>query len=200
MLKLHMFHALVLISNSVSLLSFQHHNPLFVKQQPNPEKTDATVHAADGTTRTLPNDNDSTKVPRPNRLRFITTFRLHNYNSYYTQITTYFKLFCAFQITTPAPFTHNVSAANPIEQDIDEQDIGEQQHNDRIDVTPTQASVPEKDDIDIVDDDGNEFNDDEKSFILMTPAVTLSQQIATQTKGSPVSFQKLMMNMLGDML
>jgi hypothetical protein len=63
---------------------------------------------------------------------------------------------------------------------------------DRIVVTPTQNSTPEEDDIDIVDD--------EEDFVLMTPATTLSQQIASQTQVSPVSFQKSMMNMLGDRL
>jgi hypothetical protein len=58
-------------------------------------------------------------------------------------------------------------------------------------MTPTQNSTPEEDDTDIVD---------EEDFILMTPAVTLSQQIASQTQVSPVSFQKSMMNMLGDRL
>jgi hypothetical protein len=87
-----------------------------------------------------------------------------------------------FQITTPTPSTHNVSTGNPIEQGIDEHDIGEQQHNDCTDVTPTQGSVLQKDGVDIVDDDDNEFTDDEESFVLMTPAATLSQQIATQTK------------------
>jgi hypothetical protein len=53
---------------------------------------------------------------------------------------------------------------------------------DRNDVTPTQATVPEQDDIDIGDDDANEFSDDEESFILMTTAATLSQQIASQTQ------------------
>jgi hypothetical protein len=53
-----------------------------------------------------------------------------------------------------------------------------------------QASVPDQDDVNIVDDDANEFTDDEESFVLMTPAATLSQQIATQTQGSHVSFQK----------
>jgi hypothetical protein len=54
-------------------------------------------------------------------------------------------------------------------------------HTDRFDVTPTQADVPQQDDIDIVDDDANEFSDDEESFILMTPAMTMLQQIASQT-------------------
>jgi hypothetical protein len=71
---------------------------------------------------------------------------------------------------------------------------------DCIDVTPSQAVVLEHDDIDTADDDANEFSDDEESFILMTPAVMLSQQIASQTQGSPVSFQISMMNMLGDRL
>jgi hypothetical protein len=53
---------------------------------------------------------------------------------------------------------------------------------DRNDVTPTQATVPEQDDIDIGDDDANEFSDDEESFILMTTAAMLSQQIASQTQ------------------
>jgi hypothetical protein len=53
---------------------------------------------------------------------------------------------------------------------------------DRNDVTPTQATVPEQDDIDIGDDDANEFSDDEESFILMTTATMLSQQIASQTQ------------------
>jgi hypothetical protein len=59
---------------------------------------------------------------------------------------------------------------------------------DRIDATPTQTTVPEQDDTNIVDDDANEFSDDEESFVLMTPAATLSQQIASQTQGSLVSF------------
>jgi hypothetical protein len=71
---------------------------------------------------------------------------------------------------------------------------------DRNVVTPTENSTPEEHDTDIVDDDGNEFSDDEEDFILMTPTATLSQQIASQTQGSPVTFQKSMMNMLGDML
>jgi hypothetical protein len=54
-------------------------------------------------------------------------------------------------------------------------------HTDRFDVTPTQADVPQQDDIDIVDDDANEFSDDEESFVLMTPAMTMLQQIASQT-------------------
>jgi hypothetical protein len=53
---------------------------------------------------------------------------------------------------------------------------------DRNDVTPTQATVPEQDDVDIGDDDANEFSDDEESFILMTTAAMLSQQIASQTQ------------------
>jgi hypothetical protein len=59
---------------------------------------------------------------------------------------------------------------------------------DRIDATPTQTTVPEQDDTNIVDDDANEFSDDEESFVLMTPTATLSQQIASQTQGSLVSF------------
>jgi hypothetical protein len=70
----------------------------------------------------------------------------------------------------------------------------------RIDVAPTQAIVPEQDEINIIDDDVNEFTDDEDSFILMTPAAMRSQQIASQTQGSLVSFQKSMMNMLDDRL
>jgi hypothetical protein len=71
---------------------------------------------------------------------------------------------------------------------------------DRIHATPTQVVVPKQDNIDIVDDDANEFSDDKESFILMTPVVMLSQKIAWQTEGSPMSFQKSMTNMLGDWL
>jgi hypothetical protein len=39
---------------------------------------------------------------------------------------------------------------------------------DRIDVTPSQATAPEQDDIDIADDDANKFSDDKESFILIT--------------------------------
>jgi enhancing lycopene biosynthesis protein 2 len=60
---------------------------------------------------------------------------------------------------------------------------------DRIVVIPTQNSTPEEDDTNIVDDDANEFIDEEEAFILMTPAAMLSQQIASQTQGSLVSFQ-----------
>jgi hypothetical protein len=49
---------------------------------------------------------------------------------------------------------------------------------DRIHATPTQVVVPKQDNIDIVDDDANEFSDDKESFILMTPVVMLSQKIA----------------------
>jgi hypothetical protein len=73
-------------------------------------------------------------------------------------------------------------------------------HTDRFDATPRQADVPKQDDIDIVDDGANKFSDDKESFVLMTPDVTMSQQIASQTQGSLVSFRKSMMNMLGDRL
>jgi enhancing lycopene biosynthesis protein 2 len=53
---------------------------------------------------------------------------------------------------------------------------------DHIDVTSSQLAAPEHDDMDIVGDDINEFSDDEESFILMTPAMMLSQQIASQTQ------------------
>jgi hypothetical protein len=71
---------------------------------------------------------------------------------------------------------------------------------DHSDVTPSQPAAPEHDAMDIADDNIDEFSDDKESFNLMTLAVTLSQQIASQTQGSPMSFQKLMMNMLGDRL
>jgi hypothetical protein len=46
----------------------------------------------------------------------------------------------------------------------------------------------------------NEFTDDEDSFVLMTPAATQSQHIASLTAASPSGFRKRMLNMLGDRL
>jgi hypothetical protein len=71
---------------------------------------------------------------------------------------------------------------------------------DHIDVTPSQLATTEHNDINTADDNINEFSDNEECFIQMTPVATLSQNIASQTQGSPVSFQKSMMNMLGDRL
>jgi hypothetical protein len=47
-------------------------------------------------------------------------------------------------------------------------------------------------------DDELEFTDDEDGFVMMTPAVTMSQKIATESAASKVSFTWLMLNMLGD--
>jgi hypothetical protein len=37
-------------------------------------------------------------------------------------------------------------------------------------------------------DDELEFNDDEEGFLMMTPAITMSQKIATESAAAKVSF------------
>jgi hypothetical protein len=49
-------------------------------------------------------------------------------------------------------------------------------------------------------DDDFKFTDDEDSFVMMTPAVTMSQKIVTESAASKVSFTRSMLNMLGDIL
>jgi hypothetical protein len=52
-------------------------------------------------------------------------------------------------------------------------------------------------------DDSNDedvFSDDEEEFILLTPATTMSQKIASNSAASEVPFTRSMLNMLGDRL
>jgi hypothetical protein len=47
-------------------------------------------------------------------------------------------------------------------------------------------------------DDDFEFTDDENGFVMMTPAVTMSQKIAAESAASKISFTWLMLNILGN--
>jgi hypothetical protein len=54
------------------------------------------------------------------------------------------------------------------------------------------------DDVEVGDsDDEDEFTDDEDGFVMMTPTVTLSQKIATESAASKISFTRSMLNTLG---
>jgi hypothetical protein len=48
--------------------------------------------------------------------------------------------------------------------------------------------------------DDDMFSDNEEEFILMTPTVTMSQKIASNSAASEVPFTHSMLNMLGDRL
>jgi hypothetical protein len=55
--------------------------------------------------------------------------------------------------------------------------------------------------MDNADDVANdEFTYDEDGFMMMTPAVMMSQKIATESAATKVSFTHSMLNMLGDRL
>jgi hypothetical protein len=49
-------------------------------------------------------------------------------------------------------------------------------------------------------DDDDMLCDDEEEFILMTPAVTMSQKIVSNSATSEAPFTRSMLNMLGDRL
>jgi hypothetical protein len=49
-------------------------------------------------------------------------------------------------------------------------------------------------------DDDDMFSDEEEEFILMTPAVTMSQKIASNSAALEIPFTRSMLNMLGDRL
>jgi hypothetical protein len=81
---------------------FHHHNPLFMYQQSNPDRTDATIHSTGGTSHTHLSADDVMKVHMSNPSCFITMVPIHEYSSHCSQITTFGKLCVLFQITTPA--------------------------------------------------------------------------------------------------
>jgi hypothetical protein len=70
--------------------------------------------------------------------------------------------------------------------------------------TPEQGRTEVTDNLDDVAnddfDDECEFTNDEDNFVMMTPAVTMSQKIAAESATAKVSFTRLMLNMLGDRL
>lgn len=70
--------------------------------------------------------------------------------------------------------------------------------------TPEQGRTEVTDNIDDVAnddfDDECEFSNDEDNFVMMTPAVTMSQKIAAESATAKVSFTRLMLNMLGNRL
>jgi hypothetical protein len=49
-------------------------------------------------------------------------------------------------------------------------------------------------------DDDDMFSDDDEEFILMTPAITMSQKIVSNSTASEVPFTHSMLNVLGDRL
>jgi hypothetical protein len=49
-------------------------------------------------------------------------------------------------------------------------------------------------------DDDREFTNDEDSFVMMTPVVTMSQTIAAESATTNISFTHSMLNILGNKL
>jgi hypothetical protein len=68
--------------------------------------------------------------------------------------------------------------------------------------TPTNPKhdVAQHQDVVHPSDEDEEFSDDEDAFIMLTLAVTLSQQVASQSTETQVPFTRSMLNMLGDRL